>query len=72
MQLHWYATNVNFFSVRKRMNERSEIILYSVINLKEMPIKGTRMINTSKKCIHLCVSIQSRLFGVGLSCSNIV
>jgi hypothetical protein len=54
------------------MNERSEIILYSIINLNEMSIQDMRIIRTSNKCLHCCVSIQSCLFGVGLSCSNIV
>ena len=54
------------------MKERSEIILYSIINLNEMKFQGMRMISTSNNWLHFCVSIQSRLFGVGLSCSNIV
>jgi len=40
------------------MNERSEIILYSIIDVKGISVKGTRMISTSKKWLHCCVSIQ--------------
>ena len=36
IQLHWYASNVNFFSLGKYMNESSEIILCFVINLNEI------------------------------------
>jgi len=71
MQLHWHAVNVNFFFLRKFMNERSKIILYSTINLEEMWIKGTRIISTSNIRLNFYVNIQSSLFGVGLSCSNI-
>jgi len=36
MQLHWYATNVNFFSPGKYVKKQSEMFLYSIINLNEM------------------------------------
>jgi hypothetical protein len=36
IQLHWYTTNVNLFSIGKFIKERSEIILYFTINLNEI------------------------------------
>ena len=36
MQLHWFATNVNSSPLGQVMNEWSDIILYSTINLNEI------------------------------------
>ena len=60
------------FFLGKFMKERSEIILCSITNLNEIQIKDTRMISTSNRWFHCCVSIQSSLFSSGLYFSNIV